>query len=96
MIHRDIKTSNLLLNNKGVLKLCDFGLARMYGSPIRNYTQLVVTLWYRSPEILLGSRHYSTPVDTWSIGEWSHDMDLAIVLVGHALPLLQVAFLLRW
>eukprot|EP00658_Telonema_sp_P-2_P065850 TRINITY_DN55002_c0_g1_i1.p1 TRINITY_DN55002_c0_g1~~TRINITY_DN55002_c0_g1_i1.p1 ORF type:complete len:318 (-),score=48.75 TRINITY_DN55002_c0_g1_i1:173-1078(-) len=68
MIHRDIKTSNLLLNNHGVLKLCDFGLARLYGSPIRAYTQLVVTLWYRCPELLLGTKEYSWAIDMWSVG----------------------------
>jgi cyclin-dependent kinase 2 len=51
-----------------VLKLADFGLARAFGIPVRAYTHEVVTLWYRSPEILLGARHYSTPVDVWSIG----------------------------
>ncbi|TDH68087.1 hypothetical protein CCR75_003806 [Bremia lactucae] len=67
-IHRDLKTSNLLYDARGVLKLCDFGLARKYGSPLRTYTQLVVTLWYRSPELLLGARKYSTAVDMWSVG----------------------------
>jgi cell division cycle 2-like protein len=47
VLHRDLKTSNLLLNNKGELKICDFGLARQYGSPLKPYTSLVVTLWYR-------------------------------------------------
>jgi len=47
IIHRDLKTSNLLMNNRGQLKLADFGLARMYGEPAREMTQLVVTLWYR-------------------------------------------------
>lgn len=56
VVHRDIKTSNLLLNNNGYLKLCDFGLAREYSSPLRPMTQLVVTLWYRAPELLLGSK----------------------------------------
>ena len=54
VIHRDLKTSNILYNNKGDLKICDFGLARQYGSPLRPYTHLVVTLWYRAPELLLG------------------------------------------
>ena len=50
------------------LKLADFGLARAFGLPVRAYTHEVVTLWYRAPEILLGAKHYSTPVDVWSIG----------------------------
>ena len=52
----------------GVLKLADFGLARAFGVPVRTYTHEVVTLWYRAPEILLGGKQYSTPVDIWSIG----------------------------
>lgn len=67
-IHRDLKTSNLLYDSRGVLKVCDFGLARKFGSPIRAYTQLVVTLWYRAPELLLGATTYSTAVDMWSVG----------------------------
>jgi len=68
ILHRDLKTSNLLYSNNGVLKICDFGLARKYGSPIGRYTELVVTLWYRSPELLLGSKRYSEAVDMWSVG----------------------------
>eukprot|EP00198_Chlamydomonas_reinhardtii_P012719 XP_001702056.1 cyclin dependent kinase [Chlamydomonas reinhardtii] len=68
VIHRDLKTSNILYNNRGELKTCDFGLARQYGSPLRPYTQPVVTLWYRPPELLLGATHYSTAVDMWSTG----------------------------
>ncbi|XP_047318985.1 cyclin-dependent kinase G-2 isoform X2 [Impatiens glandulifera] len=68
VLHRDLKTSNLLLNNQGDLKICDFGLARQYGSPLKPYTHLVVTLWYRSPELLLGAKQYSTAIDMWSLG----------------------------
>lgn len=50
------------------MKLADFGLARAFGIPVRSYTHEVVTLWYRSPDVLLGSRKYSTPVDIWSVG----------------------------
>jgi serine/threonine protein kinase len=53
MIHRDIKMSNLLYNNRGCLKLADFGLARLFGYPKRPYTPRVVTLWYRAPELLI-------------------------------------------
>jgi cell division cycle 2-like protein len=54
VLHRDLKTSNILYTNAGQLKICDFGLARQYGSPLKPYTHLVVTLWYRAPELLLG------------------------------------------
>lgn len=68
IIHRDLKTSNLLLSHKGILKVGDFGLAREYGSPLRPYTPVVVTLWYRAPELLLGVKEYSTMIDIWSVG----------------------------
>ena len=50
------------------MKLADFGLARASGIPVKNYTHEVVTLWYRPPDVLLGSKHYSTSIDIWSIG----------------------------
>ncbi|XP_076244271.1 cyclin dependent kinase 11B pitslre [Calliopsis andreniformis] len=68
ILHRDLKTSNLLLSHRGILKVGDFGLAREYGSPLRQYTPIVVTLWYRAPELLLGGKEYSTPIDMWSVG----------------------------
>ncbi|XP_048499398.1 cyclin-dependent kinase G-2 isoform X1 [Beta vulgaris subsp. vulgaris] len=68
VLHRDLKTSNLLLNNTGELKICDLGMARHYGSPLKPYTALVVTLWYRAPELLLGAKEYSTALDMWSVG----------------------------
>lgn len=68
IIHRDLKMSNLLYNNKGQLKLADFGLARTYGHPVQPMTPKVVTLWYRCPELLLGCDTYSTAVDLWAAG----------------------------
>lgn len=68
ILHRDLKTSNLLLSHKGILKVGDFGLAREYGSPLKCYTPIVVTLWYRAPELLLCTKEYSTPIDMWSVG----------------------------
>jgi serine/threonine protein kinase len=68
VIHRDMKPQNLLLNRQGLIKLCDFGLARAFTIPLRSYTHEVVTLWYRAPEILLGSEFYSIGVDVWSVG----------------------------
>jgi cyclin-dependent kinase 2 len=69
ILHRDLKPQNLLIERAThTLKLADFGLARAFGIPVRQYTHEVITLWYRAPEILMGSKHYSTPVDLWSIG----------------------------
>ncbi|CAH1640575.1 unnamed protein product [Spodoptera littoralis] len=68
VIHRDLKSNNILLSNEGVLKLADFGMAREYEFPPREYTPDVVTRWYRAPELLLLSKEYSAPVDMWSVG----------------------------
>ncbi|KAG9488161.1 hypothetical protein GDO78_007781 [Eleutherodactylus coqui] len=68
ILHRDLKPNNLLLDENGVLKLADFGLAKSFGSPNRVYTHQVVTRWYRSPELLFGARMYGVGVDMWAVG----------------------------
>lgn len=69
IMHRDLKPSNLLVNPDAThIKIADFGLARTMGLPLKTYTHEVVTLWYRAPEVLLGSKIYSTAIDMWSIG----------------------------
>lgn len=68
VLHRDLKPQNLLIDNKGIIKLADFGLARSICLPMRTYTHEVVTLWYRAPEILMGSKLYGPAVDIWSLG----------------------------
>ncbi|XP_023944840.2 cyclin-dependent kinase 2 isoform X1 [Bicyclus anynana] len=67
VLHRDLKPQNLLVDTDGHIKLADFGLARAFSIPVRAYTHEVVTLWYRAPEILLGTKFYSTSVDVWSL-----------------------------
>ncbi|KAI0781702.1 Pkinase-domain-containing protein [Irpex lacteus] len=81
ILHRDLKPQNLLIDEHDNLKLADFGLARAFGIPMRTYTHEVVTLWYRAPEVLLGSRHYSTGIDMWSVGCIFAEM----VMRGHPL-----------
>ncbi|XP_071748106.1 cyclin-dependent kinase 12 isoform X3 [Lepeophtheirus salmonis] len=69
-LHRDIKCSNILINNRGQVKLADFGLARLYNAEDkeRPYTNKVITLWYRPPELLLGEERYGPAIDVWSCG----------------------------
>ncbi|WCJ31606.1 cyclin-dependent kinase C 1 [Euphorbia peplus] len=69
VLHRDIKGSNLLIDNEGNLKLADFGLARSFSNEHNaNLTNRVITLWYRPPELLLGTTKYGPAVDMWSVG----------------------------
>ena len=62
---RDLKPQNLLISDIGELKLADFGLARAKSVPTRTYSHEVVTLWYRPPDVLMGSTQYSTQLDMW-------------------------------
>ncbi|ELU08018.1 hypothetical protein CAPTEDRAFT_149303 [Capitella teleta] len=68
IVHRDLKVSNLLMTDKGCVKIADFGLARKYGVPMKAMTPNVVTLWYRAPELLLGAKNSSTAIDIWAAG----------------------------
>lgn len=78
-LHRDIKAANILIDNRGNLRIADFGLARRYFDPAptvdgagprpeTRYTSMVITRWYRPPELLLGESHYTTAVDMWGVG----------------------------
>ncbi len=67
IMHRDIKTANILLSGQGGIKLADFGLAKELRG-LLEHTPTVVTLWYRAPELLLGSRRYTQQVDVWALG----------------------------
>ncbi|VIO86853.1 Uncharacterized protein BM_BM2050 [Brugia malayi] len=80
VLHRDLKPQNLLINEKGELKLADFGLARTKSVPTKTYSNEVVTLWYRPPDVLLGSTDYSTHIDMWGVGCILFEM-----ISGHAL-----------
>jgi CTD kinase subunit alpha len=67
VLHRDIKAANILVSNTGQMKIADFGLARFYAKRSSlDYTNRVITIWYRSPELLLGETQYGAAVDVWS------------------------------
>jgi len=68
ILHRDLKPDNLLFLTDGTMKLADFGLARMYGTPKAHLSPQAITLWYKPPELLLGAYEYSSKADMWSVG----------------------------
>ena len=68
ILHRDIKPQNILLTDGMQVKIADFGLSRVFSFPMTKFTKEIATLWYRSPELMLGDENYGTGVDIWAIG----------------------------
>ena len=69
IMHRDLKPQNILISASGdQIKIADFGLARHFSVPFRQYSKEIVTLWYRAPEIIMGHKGYGIGVDIWSLG----------------------------
>lgn len=76
VVHRDIKPENILLTVDGVVKICDFGVSRMFSSDgFLNLSDAIGTLWYQSPEILMGSKNYDSAADVWSVGTYEIHID---------------------
>lgn len=63
-----MKPENVLVSSRGVVKLCDFGFARLVGGQGESYTEYVATRWYRAPELLVADQHYGAQVDIWAVG----------------------------
>ena len=71
IIHRDLKPANILITSSGVVKIGDLGLARLTHQPLQPLfagDKVVVTIWYRAPELLLGAKHYNKAIDIWAVG----------------------------
>lgn len=71
VLHRDLKPANILVTSRGAVRIGDLGLARLFYKPLNSLfagDKVVVTIWYRAPELLLGSRHYTPAVDLWAVG----------------------------
>ena len=105
VLHRDMKAANILITKEGILKLADFGLARAFSvrsnGEVNKYTNRVVTLWYRPPELLLGERNYGPPIDMWGAGcimaeMWTRSPIMQVDLYTHCkLKLLKLEILFR-
>ncbi|KAG2464863.1 CDK14 kinase, partial [Polypterus senegalus] len=87
ILHRDLKPQNLLISDTGELKLADFGLARAKSVPSHTYSNEVVTLWYRPPDVLLGSTDYSTCLDMWQVCKMEGDKAVSVHLIFLAVDL---------
>ncbi|KAJ6369349.1 hypothetical protein OIU78_001669 [Salix suchowensis] len=97
VLHRDLKPQNLLLDQeKGILKIADLGLGRAFTVPLKSYTHEIVTLWYRAPEVLLGSTHYSIAIDMWSVGCIFAEMSRRQALFPGDSEFQQLLHIFRW
>lgn len=90
ILHRDLKPQNILISKSGELKLADFGLARAKSVPTKTFTDEVVTLWYRPPDVLLGNIDYGTSIDMWGVGCIFFEMAAGFTLFTSTSPKKQI------